>query len=110
MSQGDQNSDELKALQEELETLREENIQLRAALEAKPGAEARGVAFVDLYKTLTQVTERDPKTNKPTKTRSRLTKMCITARSDVGPKHAYALLRLAVAEASKDGWHPYNPM
>lgn len=71
---------------------------LEMALQAQPGAEARGIAWMDLFMTKTD----------PASGRRMIVKMSVTARSDVDATHAQEQLFVAVNHAKQRGFKPYN--
>lgn len=81
---------------------------LEQELEAKPGAEARGIAWTDMYKVVAVQVGTDE--NGEPVYRNKVVKQSITARSDVGPAQAYHALKIAVAAMMVDGWRPYSPI
>lgn len=80
----------------------------RAELEAKPGAEARGIAWTDMYKVV--VIQAGNDNNQEPVYRNKVVKQSVTARSDAGPTQAYQALKIAVAAMMVDGWRPYSPV
>lgn len=79
------------------ESIEKRVAELKSALEAKPGAEARGIAWCDVYgkKVLPD-------------NRYQTIKISVTARSDVDALDAFEQLVVAVKHASRRGFRPYN--